>query len=60
MLQVCEDLEEGYEFEIYTFWVLDTVGQRDLFFMAKWNGNIFGHMEFTLCLIFFSVAGREA
>lgn len=41
-------------------WVSDMVGQRDLLFMAKWNGNIFGHMEFTLCLIFFNVVGREA
>lgn len=30
------------------------------FFMTKWNINIFGHMEFALCLIFFSVLGRKA
>lgn len=60
MMQVCEDLEEGYEFEIETIWVSDMGDQRDLLFMAKWNGNIFGHMEFTLRLIFFNVVGREA
>lgn len=60
MMQVCEDLEEGFESEIQTIWVSDMVGRRDLFFMTEWNSNIFGHMEFTLCLIFFNVAGRKA
>lgn len=41
-------------------WISDTVGQRDLFCYDRWNGNIFGHMEFTLCLIFFTVVGRKA
>ena len=29
-------------------------------FITKWNSNIFGHMEFTSCFIFFNVIGRKA
>lgn len=60
MMQVCEDLEEGFESEIQTIWISDMVGQRDLFFMTNWKSNILGHMEFTLCLIFLNVFGRKA